>query len=184
MSSPSSATECAPAPPSRRATGRSPTLGPITKLPLELITHTLNSLLRTCETALDRQLESQRWLRVNRAFHDGYLLSEAVHERAVATGAQASALTRVLESGTHTGSCVRRIWVGISDSKSDGDIASMVAACGGELERFEWLPGTSKKLVDGPIAQDLVLAWKGCSKLNTFTVGAEWREISAGEAQE
>lgn len=177
-------------PPSPPNLDPAPTLGPITKLPLELVTHTLNSLLDTCTTLLERQSESQRWLRVCRAFRAGHALSQAAHECAVQTAAQANLLAAQLKLQTDAGAVsVRKLWVGAKTDRRDQAVADLVQACAAGLTSFVWAPAEdsykdrSEEGPNGPLQAGMIEAWEACAEMNEFGIGYPGREMRAQDMQ-
>lgn len=114
--------------------------GPVTRLPLELVTHTLNCLLDTCSTTLERQAESQRFLRICRTFHSGYLLSEAVHECAVTSVESANQLVQRLAEPECVLAPVLKLWMNLAFDPSESAVVDVVKACAGELVELEYDP--------------------------------------------
>ncbi len=163
--------------------------GPISSLPTELLLAILKILLARCSAILDRQRASQRFLRVNRAFHSAYLLSPSAHECAVTSTAQAASLGAQLErSDTRVGP-VRELWIGLrgeewsSDDRIDLAVADLVRAAAGELRSFVW---ETDEECGWDIADDLARAWEGCVKVQRFVIAGDddnWRGIVAAQFQ-
>ncbi len=154
--------------------------GAITSLPTELLLAVLSMLLNECADMLGRQQVAQRFLRVNRAFHLAYRLSPSAHECAITSLAHAASLTSLLmEPGTHSIK-VRRLWLQPSDAsildKSVGaKVGRLVAACGGQLSRFDW---EAETWLSSSVHGELVQAWTGCRRMEESEGGARSRGCS------
>lgn len=153
--------------------------GPITNLPLELVTHTLNCLLDSSTSSLERQAESQRFLRVNRLFYSGYLLSDGACEYTVSSSAAALLLSARLGDPDCALTTVRRLWVGLSSrSESDSVVASLVGRCSSDLTEFVWDPLTPNGVASDQLATDVVDAWAECHELRKYELSQEARTVS------
>lgn len=167
-----------PAPPASE-----PALGPIAKLPLELLTHILSRVMDLCDHPLDRQCESQNFLRVCRAFHSAYLLSEAVHECAVDSWSGTRRLISALKPGRARSSKVERLWVGLPLTSNDLVVAELVGACRDSLRSFRWTPAYAMARVDFEVQATLAQAWAGCDRMEVFSLGEDARSLTGGELE-
>lgn len=161
--------------------------GPITSLPTELVLAILHHILDQHCTFVERREASQLFLRVNRAFRSAYLLSDAAHECALTSTRAATVLSSLLAKDGGDLRQVRSLWIEFKkvkwtqDSQTDLAVAKVVDSCGGQLRRFVW------EMCDNcgwNIRQELVDSLAGCTEMDEFRLGNDWRNAPAEQFEQ
>lgn len=157
--------------------------GPITKLPLEILVHTLHQLRKSCYTPIERQADSVKFSRVCRSFYSAWRLSDAVHECVVDKVKGAAQLNKLLLSPG--GSSLRPYSIVLKFDCVDVDevVSDLVSSCAAELRTFIWAPRLIGKDDESEIRPGLIRAWADCRQLTKFSFGREYRTLEGGEAQ-
>lgn len=157
--------------------------GPITRLPLEILVHTLHKLRELCPNPLERQTESVKLPRVCRSFHSAYLLSDAVHECVVDFTERARKLVEALRKPGGSHLKPYSLVLNLNSNRVDDLIADLVWLCVAELRAFVWNPGSAGAHPTSFEQTRLYQAWNNCPRLTKFAVLHQQRVLSGGRAE-